>query len=126
MARAHALFEGWETMPYRQFLAQRRKLMAGVIRRWFESPSGEEEIEGTPADAGDVTFSQSKVGQRTLDFTTEGMVHIGLLPDWIEDIRRDGVSDTELEPLFKSAEGYIRMWEKAEDRGAALRTSGVN
>ena len=75
--------------------------------------------------AGDVTFSQSKVGQRTLDFNTEGMVHIGLLPDWIEDIRRDGVSDTELEPLFKSAEGYIRMWEKAEDRGAALRTSGV-
>jgi microsomal dipeptidase-like Zn-dependent dipeptidase len=74
--------------------------------------------------AGDVTFDQPKVGNRTLDFNTEGMVHIGLLPDLIEDVRRDGVSDADLEPLFKSAEGYIRMWEKAERRGAELRSAG--
>jgi microsomal dipeptidase-like Zn-dependent dipeptidase len=75
--------------------------------------------------AGDVTFSQPKVGNRTLDFNTEGMVHIGLLPDLIEDVRRDGVSDADLEPLFKSAEGYVRMWERSERRGAELRTSGA-
>ena len=44
-----------------------------------------------------------------------------LLAELIEDVRRDGVSDAELEPLFKSAEGYLRMWEKAESRAAALR-----
>lgn len=71
--------------------------------------------------AGDITFEQPKVGNRTLDFNTEGLAHIGLLPDLIEDVRRDGVTDAELEPLFKSAEGYIRMWEKAESRAAALR-----
>ena len=38
----------------------------------------------------------------------------------LEDVRRDGVSDAELEPLFKSAEGYLRMWEKAERRAAEL------
>jgi microsomal dipeptidase-like Zn-dependent dipeptidase len=70
--------------------------------------------------AGDVTFFQPKVGNRTLDFNTEGLVHIGLLPDLIEDVRRDGVSDADLEPLFRSAEAYLRMWEKAESRGAAL------
>ena len=32
-----------------------------------------------------------------------------------------GSSDEELEPLFKSAEGYLRTWEKAELRGATLR-----
>ena len=32
----------------------------------------------------------------------------------------DGVSDEELEPLFKSAENYLRMWEKSEARGASL------
>jgi len=74
--------------------------------------------------AGDVTFYEPKVGNRTLDFNTEGLVHIGLLPELIEDVRRDGVGDADLEPLFKSAEGYIRMWEKAERRGAALRNSG--
>lgn len=71
--------------------------------------------------AGDVTFLQPKVGNRTLDFNTEGLVHIGLLPDLIEDVRRDGISDEEIEPLFRSAEAYLRMWETAERRAAALR-----
>ena len=71
--------------------------------------------------AGDVTFHAPRVGNREIDFNTEGLAHIGLVPELIEDVRRDGVSDAELEPLFKSAEGYIRMWEKAERRGRELR-----
>ena len=71
--------------------------------------------------AGDVTFLQPQLGSRPVDFNTEGLAHIGLLPELIEDVRRDGVTDEELEPLFKSAEGYIRMWEKAIERGAALQ-----
>ncbi len=70
--------------------------------------------------AGDVTLQQPVVGDRTLDFNTEGMVHLGLVAELIEDVRRDGVTDEELEPLFKSAEGYLRMWEKSERRGEAL------
>ncbi|MGI9433125.1 MAG: hypothetical protein ACR2PQ_12970 [Myxococcota bacterium] len=70
---------------------------------------------------GDVTFHEPQLGNRPVDFNTEGMAHIGLLPELIEDVRGDGVTDEELEPLFKSAEGYIRMWEKAEARAAALR-----
>lgn len=70
--------------------------------------------------AGDITFTEPRVGDRVLDFNTEGMVHLGLVAELIEDVRRDGVTDEELEPLFKSAEGYIRMWEKSEARGQAL------
>ena len=70
--------------------------------------------------AGDVTFTQPHLGQRTVDFNTEGMLHIGLLPELLEDARRDGVTDAELEPLFRSAEGYLRMWERAELRRSAL------
>lgn len=70
--------------------------------------------------AGDITFHEPKIGNRTLDFNSEGMTHLGLVVELIEDVRRDGVTDEELEPLFKSAEGYIRMWEKAERRGEEL------
>lgn len=70
--------------------------------------------------AGDITFYQPEAGNRRFDFNTEGMVHIGLVAELIEELRRDGVSDEELEPLFKSAEGYLRMWEKAERRGTSL------
>ncbi|MDQ3031659.1 MAG: dipeptidase [Myxococcota bacterium] len=70
---------------------------------------------------GDVTFTEPHLGDRVADFDTEGMAHIGLMPELIEDARRDGVSDEDLAPLFRSAEGYLRMWERAEQRAAALR-----
>ncbi len=71
--------------------------------------------------AGDVTFTQPHLGNRVLDFNTEGMAHIGLMPELIEEVRRDGVTDAELEPLFRSAEGYLRMWKKAEVQGRRMR-----
>jgi microsomal dipeptidase-like Zn-dependent dipeptidase len=74
--------------------------------------------------ADDVEFTQPVIGNRELDFNTEGLVHIGLLPELIEDARNDAVSEADLEPLFRSAEGYIRMWEKAEARGEALSGGG--
>jgi microsomal dipeptidase-like Zn-dependent dipeptidase len=74
-----------------------------------------------PSYAGDVEFSQPYVGNRAIDFDQEGMVHIGLLPELIQDARADAVDDAALEPIFRSAEAYVRMWEKAEARGAAIR-----
>ncbi len=37
MSALHALPEAWETMAYPKFLEERRKLMAAIIRRGFES-----------------------------------------------------------------------------------------
>jgi hypothetical protein len=67
-----------------------------------------------------VTFTEPHLGNRVVDFNTEGLAEIGLLPELIEDARRTGATDADLEPLFRSAEGYLRMWERAETRGAAL------
>ncbi len=66
----------------------------------------------------DVEFTAPAVGNREIDFNQEGMVHIGMLPELIEDARGDAVSEDDLDPLFRSAEGYIRMWELAEQRSA--------
>lgn len=73
--------------------------------------------------AGDVSFEAPQLGTRAVDFNREGMLHLGLMPEIIEDLRRDGASDSDIEPLFRSAEAYLRMWEKAEARGAALRSA---
>ena len=70
--------------------------------------------------AGDVTFAQPQLGERAVDFNTEGMIHIGLLPELLEDARRDAASEADLEPLFRSAEAWIRMWELAEARSETL------
>lgn len=71
--------------------------------------------------AGDVEFTAPFVGNRAIDFNTEGLVHIGMLPEILQDARLDaGGDDTALEPLFRSAEAYIRMWEKAEERAVQI------
>lgn len=69
--------------------------------------------------AGDITFTEAVAGNRTYDFGLEGMAHIGLIPEYIEDVRLDGATEEDLEPLFRSAEGYIQTWEKAVARSEA-------
>ena len=59
-------------------------------------------------------LKMSTVNGRQFDFNTEGMAHFGLFPDFIADLQSLGVPDTELGPLFRSAEGYIQMWSRAE------------
>lgn len=66
--------------------------------------------------AGDVTLTEPRAGSRVFDFNTEGMAHLGMLPELVEDARRTGSTDADLEPLFRSAEGYLRMWERAESK----------
>ena len=101
--------------------------IAGGPRPRFGDNSRCSEPQSNPIDypfesvAGDITFEEPQLGNRTVDFNTEGMIHFGLLPELIEDARRDGVTDEDLEPLFRSAEGYIRMWERAEERAEALQ-----
>jgi hypothetical protein len=67
---------------------------------------------------GTIEFTEPQLGDRPVDFNTEGMIHIGLLPELIEEVRRDGMSDEDLEPLFRSAESWVRLWEAAETRAA--------
>ncbi len=51
--------------------------------------------------------------QKTWDYNKDGLAHYGLLPDMIADLNRIGVSQSTLDPLLNSAEGYIQLWEKS-------------
>jgi microsomal dipeptidase-like Zn-dependent dipeptidase len=68
----------------------------------------------------DVPFMKARAGSREFDFNTDGLAHVGLLPDFIKDLVHVGMTDAQLEPLFSSAEAFLRMWESCEARGAAL------
>ena len=70
-----------------------------------------------------VAMSAMGTKPRTFDFNVEGLAHVGMLPDMIADWQAMGMTPQELAPLFNSAEGYIRMWEKAESRKAAAAQS---
>jgi microsomal dipeptidase-like Zn-dependent dipeptidase len=59
------------------------------------------------------SFDRQVTGQKTFDFNVDGLAHIGLLPDLIADLTVIGLTPSEIDPLFRSAEAYVAMWERA-------------
>ena len=53
-------------------------------------------------------------GYRDWDFNLDGIAHEGMLPDFIQDLNNIGITGLRLQPLFMSAEEYIRLWERAD------------
>jgi microsomal dipeptidase-like Zn-dependent dipeptidase len=65
------------------------------------------------------TFWKQQTGDRVFDFNRDGLAHVGLLPDFMADLRNFGLTDADLEPMMYSAEAYLRMWEQVDISGGA-------
>jgi microsomal dipeptidase-like Zn-dependent dipeptidase len=61
---------------------------------------------------------RSFAGRRDFDINLDGVAHYGLLPDFVQDLRNTGLTQQTLGPLFRSAEEYIRTWERCEKQRA--------
>ncbi|MEU6217680.1 discoidin domain-containing protein [Streptomyces sp. NPDC047022] len=69
-------------------------------------------------DGGSLIDRQT-TGQRTWDFNTDGAAHHGLVPDWIEDIRKVG-GQSVVDDLFRGAESYLDTWGATEHHQASV------
>src|SRR4030095_5972810 len=49
---------------------------------------------------------------RVWDYNTEGMAHIGMVPDFFQALKEAGVTTAQLNALFLSAEYFAQMWDK--------------
>jgi hypothetical protein len=63
--------------------------------------------------AGFGTLGKQVSGQKAFDYNVDGLAHVGLLPDFVADLKVDGLSNADLNPLMHSAEEYIKLWERA-------------
>jgi microsomal dipeptidase-like Zn-dependent dipeptidase len=66
-----------------------------------------------------VSFPQMQFGNRTFDFNNDGFAQVGMYPDLVEDLQKIGLTGTDLDPLFRSADAFVRLWEKAESKTIA-------
>lgn len=66
----------------------------------------------TSAD-GSHFVQRQRTGNRLFDINTEGVAHYGMLPDYIEDIRKVG-GDAAVEELMRGADSYLKVWGRAE------------
>jgi hypothetical protein len=58
--------------------------------------------------------------RRDFDINLDGLAHYGLLPDFLQDMRNQGLDVKDFAPLFRSANDYVEVWAKCEERSAAL------
>lgn len=59
------------------------------------------------------TFDRQVSGLKSFDYNVDGLAHVGLLPDFVADLTAVGGREEYLEPLMRSADAYLRMWELA-------------
>lgn len=57
---------------------------------------------------------QYSFGNKKWDYNTEGMAHIGLYPDFFQDLKNVGMSLSERQVFFNAADYIVNMWEKCE------------
>jgi microsomal dipeptidase-like Zn-dependent dipeptidase len=69
-------------------------------------------------------MDKMQVGNKVFDVNDDGLANVGMLPDFVAELQADGVTTSELDPLFHSAEAYVRMWERAEDQTPPTITCG--
>jgi hypothetical protein len=62
-----------------------------------------------------IRFGRQRTGERTYDLNADGVAHYGLFPDLLADVRGQPGGRRALRVLFRSAEAYLRTWERAAE-----------
>jgi microsomal dipeptidase-like Zn-dependent dipeptidase len=79
---------------------------------------GNRVIYRTPAHAG---LAQYTFYNKTWDYNTEGLAHIGLYPDFYQDLKNVGMTQSERQVFFSAADYFVQMWEKCESQKLTIR-----
>jgi microsomal dipeptidase-like Zn-dependent dipeptidase len=64
-----------------------------------------------------VIFTRERTGTRTFDLNTDGVAHYGLMADLVADMQQQRAPRRALPSLFRSAEAYLRTWQRAVRHG---------
>jgi microsomal dipeptidase-like Zn-dependent dipeptidase len=65
---------------------------------------------------GKVTFERQVSGERVFDLNLDGVAHYGLYADLFADIQQQPGGDEAMKYLFRSAEAYLQLWQRAYER----------
>lgn len=61
-------------------------------------------------------IERALVGKRSFDHNVDGLAHYGMIPDFLVDVAIQRGGWDRVEPLFRSAEAVIELWQRCVDR----------
>ena len=68
-----------------------------------------------------IPISMCTTAGKTWDYNVDGVAHIGLYPDYWQDLKNLGMTVQERSKLFMGAENFAQMWEKCERQRNNIR-----
>lgn len=69
-----------------------------------------------PAAVGGIDkLPMMQLGNVTFDFNNRGLAQAGMSPDLIADMQLHGLSSADLDPLYRSARGFVELWRRARE-----------
>ncbi len=90
------------------------KACKGNVAQAALQPAGARVVYPFQAHDGSGSFDRLTTGTRSWDINEDGMANVGLLPDFVQELKVLGLSNADLEPLFRSAEAYLQLWEAVD------------
>ena len=77
------------------------------------------------AAPGGIALEKQQLGTRQFHVSDDGLINIGMLPDFVEDLAiiwesRGRKRSEVIDPLMRAADAYVRAWERAERAGAQI------
>jgi len=63
------------------------------------------------------TFSTLTLGQKTFDFSRDGLAHYGMLPEFLYAVSETDSTGQAISALYASAEVFLNTWRQVERRG---------
>ncbi|MFM9910108.1 MAG: membrane dipeptidase [Chitinophagaceae bacterium] len=72
-------------------------------------------------DTHESTLSKYHFEEKEWDYNTEGVAHIGLYPDYFQDLKNLGMTKRERQVFFSAADYIINMWQQCERISSAVR-----
>ncbi|WP_407522064.1 membrane dipeptidase [Lacibacter sp. MH-610] len=64
---------------------------------------------------------QYSFGNKSWNYNTEGVAHIGLYPDYFQDLKNLGMSKRERQVFFSAADYFVNMWQLCERNKVNVR-----
>jgi microsomal dipeptidase-like Zn-dependent dipeptidase len=71
--------------------------------------------------SGPGALRQYTFAERTWDYNVDGVAHIGLYPDFYQDLKNLGMREDALDHFFRAADAFARMWDKIEVAKTSVR-----
>jgi hypothetical protein len=90
-----------------------RELFPRIWRIWNMWARMELQMPGVP---NNIPLARSIAGRRDFDINIDGVAHYGMFTDFLQDLANIGVTASDRAVIFRSAEDYIEVWERCEER----------